>query len=365
MSSSNDFWNPLKFIETLTFFGEVPFVGNIRWLQQMLGVNPSLPAPLAVNMQPSVSVILKAQDSTAAETFQMLLRDRGVAVRSPRSPDDASQLDMASQIVNAQAILWMGVPGDETQLTTYVEALKTTFATEDYSLLDFSSAKTDAMRDCWGAVDDVVMGGVSTSGLNLLPDYGRFSGQVSTANSGGFASVRTRNFDPPFDLAAWQGVRLMWRGDGQRYKVILRNSHNWDSVAYCASVDTKAGQWVVTDIPFSAMKATFRARTQPTAPLLNPSSVCSFQLMLSKFEYDGEKNPHFSPGAFSLDVRSIGVYRKVSLPPLIAIAASPTQTADYTERLTQSELVHQVFEMGDQQNLPDTVVQMLAEKKTG
>ncbi|NEQ31002.1 MAG: hypothetical protein F6K04_08360, partial [Leptolyngbya sp. SIO4C5] len=28
-------WNLPQFLETLNFFGEVPFLGSIRWLQQM------------------------------------------------------------------------------------------------------------------------------------------------------------------------------------------------------------------------------------------------------------------------------------------------------------------------------------------
>ena len=138
-------------------------------------------------------------------------------------------------------------------------------------------------------------------------------------------------------------MRLVVRGDGQRYKVILRNSNNWDSLAYCTSVDTEAEQWLGIDIPFAAMQATFRAITQSTAPPLNPSTVCSWQLMLSKFEYDGNQNPHFRPGAFSLDVRSLGVYRPSKAPVTILIASSPEQAATYTALLAQSGLAHQVL----------------------
>jgi hypothetical protein len=42
-------------------------------------------------------------------------------------------------------------------------------------------------------------------------------GVVSTDNSGGFASVRCRNWEPPLDLGAYEGVRLRLRGDGQRW----------------------------------------------------------------------------------------------------------------------------------------------------
>lgn len=89
------------------------------------------------------------------------------------------------------------------------------------------------------------MGGVSESGIFRNPgagpagqDIATFRGNVSVANNGGFASVRPRNWDPALDLGAYEGLRVTLKGDGQRYKFILRCSDEWDSVAYCLSVDT-------------------------------------------------------------------------------------------------------------------------------
>ncbi|MEO0868912.1 MAG: CIA30 family protein, partial [Cyanobacteria bacterium J06642_11] len=71
---------------------------------------------------------------------------------------------------------------------------------------------TEQMRDLWGALDDVVMGGVSQSGTQLQTEGLAFTGYVSTANSGGFASVRTRNFEPPLDLSTYSGIELRVKG---------------------------------------------------------------------------------------------------------------------------------------------------------
>lgn len=96
----------------------------------------------------------------------------------------------------------------------------------------------------WGALDDVVMGGCSSSSLDALPGGGpnscdavRFSGSVSTDNNGGFASVRSKNFDPMLDLSGYEGLRVTLKGEGQRYKLILRTSGAWDCVCYCVSID--------------------------------------------------------------------------------------------------------------------------------
>ena len=55
---------------------------------------------------------------------------------------------------------------------------------------------------------------------------------VTTANNGGFASVRTKNYEPQLDWGAYEGVELRLRGNGLRYKVTLRTDAAWDSVGY-------------------------------------------------------------------------------------------------------------------------------------
>jgi len=344
MTQSSNNWNPLRLVDTLTYFGEIPFIGNFRWLQQMFGATSNPEAPEATAMRPHREVVLLSGEGPEADALTDLLHQQGQVVRSQLLPSDSPLPEADSnRVVNAQAVIWQGVPDDEECFAAQLDDLQSLPVSEDYPLFDFRISDTAGLREVWGAVDDVVMGGVSASGMSLLPGYARFAGDVSTANSGGFASVRTRNFEPPFNLQGWQGMRLVLRGDGQRYKVILRNSNSWDSRAYCHSVDTEPDQWIVVDIPFAALIATFRAKTQPTAPPLDPTMVCSFQLMLSKFEYDGDKNPHFHPGSFSLDVRSLGVYRPAPIPRLVAIADSPTQAETYAGMLAPSGVPHQIL----------------------
>ncbi|PSN17889.1 complex I intermediate-associated protein 30 (CIA30) [filamentous cyanobacterium CCP5] len=175
-------------------------------------------------------------------------------------------------------------------------------------LFDFSKPDANAVA-IWGPLDDVVMGGVSDSGFRLEADYAVFTGTVSTANSGGFASVRTRNFKPPLNLATYQGIELQVQGDGQRYKFFLRDQDGWDALAYGYSFDTTRDEWVTVQIPFDQLTPVFRAKTQPEASPFNPSSIRSIQLMLSKFEYDKALNPHFEPGPFYLRIRQISAFR--------------------------------------------------------
>jgi hypothetical protein len=164
------------------------------------------------------------------------------------------------------------------------------------------------LSQTWGAVDDVVMGGVSESGMIKTIEGALFTGNVSTEQSGGFVSVRTRNFPEPLDLSAYQGLELRLKGDGNRYKFFLRSSLGWDTVAYAYAFNTVAGDWITVRVPFVEMVAVQRAKTIANAPPVDTRNLRSFQLMLSKFEYDGQLNPSFTAGRFSLSVESIQAY---------------------------------------------------------
>jgi uncharacterized protein YbjT (DUF2867 family) len=188
-------------------------------------------------------------------------------------------------------------------------------------LFDFQNPSTD-LKETWGTVDDVVMGGVSESSLRLGRDGAIFSGNVSTANSGGFASVRTRNFNPALDLGNYQGIELRVKGDGKRYKFIIRCEGKWDGIGYCYSFDTLYNNWMTVQIPFQDLIPVFRAKTVPEAGRFDSSKVYSMQLMLSKFEYDGALNSRFSPGLFSLEIESIKAYNGPVTPQFIMISSA-------------------------------------------
>jgi hypothetical protein len=75
------------------------------------------------------------------------------------------------------------------------------------------------------------------------------------------------------------------------------------------------GEWATLDLPFEDFKPVFRARTDRTAIPFDPSNVHSLQIMLSKFEYDGDLNPSFKAGTFELPISSIVTYTPHGTPP--------------------------------------------------
>ena len=188
-------------------------------------------------------------------------------------------------------------------------------------LFDFTNLNAD-IKETWGAIDDVVMGGVSQSGIRLVDDKAIFSGVVSTENNGGFASVRTRNFEPPMDLSDYEGIELKVIGDGKRYKFIARCEGKWDGVGYSYSFDTIYDFPTTIKIPFKDLIPVFRAKTVEEASQIDAEKIYSMQLMLSKFEYDGELNPKFEAGSFKLEVEYIKAYGGKPKPQLVQVSSA-------------------------------------------
>ncbi|XP_075667080.1 protein HIGH CHLOROPHYLL FLUORESCENCE PHENOTYPE 173, chloroplastic [Castanea sativa] len=219
------------------------------------------------------------------------------------------------------------IKGDSPEKVEYIgmknliNAIKGSVGLRNGKLL-FGFEDNNSRELAWGALDDVVMGGVSEStfqidrrGSEIGGPTGVFKGVVSTANNGGFTSIRTKNFSVPEDLSAYDGLELRLKGDGRRYKLIVRTSSDWDTVGYTAGFDTVAGQWQSIRLPFSSLRPIFRARTVSDAPPFDPTNVISLQLMFSKFEYDGKLNPTFVEGAFELPLSSIRTYIKDPICP--------------------------------------------------
>ena len=69
--------------------------------------------------------------------------------------------------------------------------------------------------------------------------YATFGGIVSTDNNGGFAGCRSLALSPALDLRAYTGIRLRVRGDAtrRRYKAIVRDSYDWNGIAWSQSFD--------------------------------------------------------------------------------------------------------------------------------
>jgi hypothetical protein len=86
-------------------------------------------------------------------------------------------------------------------------------------------------------------------------------------------------------------------GDGKRYKLDLRTDDSFDGVNYQGALAAPAGTWALMRLPISGFRATFRGRSVPGAPHLDPARVRQMGLMIADRQV----------GSFALAVRSIRV----------------------------------------------------------
>ncbi len=137
--------------------------------------------------------------------------------------------------------------------------------------MDFTNPNT--MQDCW-IVNDSVMGGVSQSSLREDP-YGMFfEGQVSLENNGGFASMRS----PVRFPHGTQLIELLVKGDGKRYKLVLRTELA-PRVTYAANFIAEP-TWQTYRFHLNQFKATFRGQAVH-APTLSFADVIEFGILIS------------------------------------------------------------------------------------
>jgi len=166
-------------------------------------------------------------------------------------------------------------------------------------LVDFQRSTTAD----WFVVNDGVMGGISTSTMEVTADgNGVFAGRLSLENNGGFASVRTV---VESDLSPFVALVLRVRGDGRRYQVRLRTNDRFDGLAYRAEFDTEPGSWTTVVLPFETFVPTFRGYTPPNAPALDPSAIRQLGFLI------GDKRE----GAFQLAVQRVVAVRDLPRDP--------------------------------------------------
>ncbi len=109
----------------------------------------------------------------------------------------------------------------------------------------------------WQYVSDRVMGGVSDGQVDLEKEgemyYARLTGNVSTANNGGFIQLRAGvSFaNSEKDGKNLQGVRLNVKGNGETYYIHIRTNANWSPSDYYSATFKADSDWKMIDLPFN------------------------------------------------------------------------------------------------------------------
>lgn len=125
----------------------------------------------------------------------------------------------------------------------------------------------------WYSVDDGVMGGVSQSSFSITGDEGRFHGEMSLENGGGFASVRREPDGFEATLSDVQGITLTVRGDGRTFQLRLKSTALSDASAYRVKFTPAQDSWETLHFPWSAFEAVRRGTVLSDAPGITPSEI--------------------------------------------------------------------------------------------
>ena len=125
----------------------------------------------------------------------------------------------------------------------------------------------------WRFVTDGVMGGVSRGALRFGRDpdgteFARMTGDVSTANNGGFIQFRAGiSFARLVDGgSALSGVRVRARGNGETYFIHIRTSRDRRPWHYFAATFPTGPDWAETELAFSGFRHSSGQAKPPPAP---------------------------------------------------------------------------------------------------
>ena len=111
--------------------------------------------------------------------------------------------------------------------------------------------------DRWVIVNDDVMGGISSSSLEINFDgNGVFEGRISTAYNGGFSSLRFNSKKVFVKDNTHFKIRL--KGDGKVYQFRIKSNID-DYYSHIISFKT-SGDWETVTFPIKEMYASFRGR---------------------------------------------------------------------------------------------------------
>ena len=160
----------------------------------------------------------------------------------------------------------------------------------------------------WRRVDDIVMGGRSSSALRS--DRGGalvFSGQINTSG-GGFASWRGRSRSGGALLSAdTTALRVRLKGDGKCYKLTLGSGGGGPfSTAPTWQADVQTSDKSTTEVEIPLKDFVPSMRGQPVrGHVLRPAEMLEVGLMLSLYKAGGQKNPEstFGSGIFPFEAR--------------------------------------------------------------
>ncbi len=164
--------------------------------------------------------------------------------------------------------------------------------TQNMSLMLYNGL--DQSDTNWKIVNDVVMGGESTSKIEYSElGFMEFSGHVSTKNNGGFASARLKISEPNINDAT--KLELYFKGDGGTYQLRLKSSIDQE-YTYIQYFETNS-EWQKITFLLEDFYPTYRGE-KLDEPNFNDNKISEVGLLVGN---DKEED-------FSIKIKSIQVF---------------------------------------------------------
>lgn len=170
----------------------------------------------------------------------------------------------------------------------------------DRTLFEFTTPQS---MNQWQAVNDGVMGGVSTGTFRRTSENTLvFSGTLSLKNNGGFASIRSR----PGACGIESGDCLITRvkGDGRSYILNLYTKSRRMAFSYRAPLPTTQGTWINVSVPIADFVPTSFGRKVNGLGPVDPTQIVAVGFMLSDKQ----------PGPFQLEIETVGIRSRENDP---------------------------------------------------
>lgn len=133
----------------------------------------------------------------------------------------------------------------------------------------------------WRFVSDRVMGGISNGDLRFGEEDGLYfahmTGDVTTANNGGFIQFRANLSLAGMADRKFTGVRLMVRGNNEPYYVHFRTKDSGRPPDYFGHSFVATQQWRMVELPFSGFEHNRRYRSDKlTAEAIRSMGIVAY-----------------------------------------------------------------------------------------
>ena len=152
-------------------------------------------------------------------------------------------------------------------MVKFLVILSLTLSSIAFAKDEISIPFTEDNAKYWQYISDQTMGGISNGQAVLDKEgdmiFARLTGNVSTANNGGFIQIRT-NFsfvdliNTNKDL---KGVILNTKGNGETYHIFIRTSEDRSYRDFYSATFTANDNWEIVDLPFTKFKHRYSNRS--------------------------------------------------------------------------------------------------------